>query len=168
VVFQDFVRYAFTAGDNVTIGDITAPPGDPRVWRALGIAGAAEFVRALPDGLATPLGSLLPDAVDLSGGQWQRLAIARGAVGEGPLLLLDEPTASLDPLAESEVYAALMRAQAGRGALLISHRMGFARRADLIVVLRGGRIVEQGSHQQLLAQGGEYARMYETQAGWYK
>lgn len=143
-------------------------PVDPRVVRAATSSGAADFVSALPHGYATLLGSVFEGAVDLSAGQWQRLALARAYLRDAQIVVLDEPTAALDPRGEVAVYRRFREAAAGRCALFISHRLGSARLAERIVVLQEGRVVEEGTHAALLTAGGEYARLYRLQATWYQ
>ena len=158
-VFQDHVRYSFTVRENIALG---RPEGgdDGRVDRAAEMSGASDFITRLPAGLDTPLGKEFEDGHELSGGQWQSLAIARLYFRDAQLLVLDEPTASLDALAELEIYRQLLGIAGGRTVLLISHRLGSARLAD--------RIWEQGSHDDLVRAGGEYAEMFHAQAEWYR
>jgi ATP-binding cassette subfamily B protein len=165
--FQGFVRYGLTLAENVEIGQ-RERAGDRR-WleAAVARAGARAMVRGLPDGYDTLLG---PDVggVDLSGGQWQRVALARSFFREADLLVLDEPTAALDPHAELEVFERFAELARGRTAVLISHRLGMTRLADRVLVLSGGRVVESGAHEELLGIGGEYAAMFRAQARWYE
>lgn len=175
-VFQDFGRYPTSVVENIAYADVTLLPTDsqptgrapPRVVQAATRSGAADFIDTLPNGYVSLLGKVFEGAVDLSAGQWQRLALARAYLREAQLVVLDEPTAALDPRGEVEVYRQFGAAAAGRCAVFISHRLGSARLADRIIVLRAGRVVEKGSHQSLLAANGEYARMYRLQAGWYQ
>lgn len=165
-VFQEFVRYWFPVGDNIRFGRLSdATQGDVE-WAA-GLSGADEFVERLPDRYDTLLGRPL-GGLDLSGGQWQKLAIARALVRRAPIVVLDEPTAALDPKAEAEIYEQFGEMTSDRTSILISHRLGSARMADRIVVLKGGRIVEIGSHDELIRRDGEYARMFSLQAQWYQ
>jgi ABC-type multidrug transport system fused ATPase/permease subunit len=163
-VFQHFVRYPLSAAENVTLGAI-ADLG--RVHKALELAGIHETVGRLPDGPDTVLS---PDlgGVDLSGGQWQRIAIARAGLRDASVLCLDEPTAALDPLAEVAIYKRFAELSRDRTTILVSHRLGMARLADRIVVLEHGRVIEQGTHDSLVTRRGtEYGRMWNAQARWY-
>jgi ATP-binding cassette subfamily B protein len=165
-VFQHFTRYPLTVAENVTLqGEKGGRNVD--VGKALATAGLASLPARLPGGVDTVLA---PDlgGVDLSGGQWQRLAIARAGWRDAALLVLDEPTAALDPLAEVAIFRRFAELAAGRTTILVSHRLGMARLADRIVVLEHGCVVESGSHDALLAQNGEYAAMWEMQARWYR
>jgi ATP-binding cassette subfamily B protein len=176
VLFQDFMSYDLTAAENVGVGDLDAFGDRSRIERAAELAGIHDAVAALPKGYDTPLTRAFIMADDdapvtgvvLSGGQWQRLALARTLMRDGrDLLVLDEPSAGLDARAEHEIHHRLRDHRAGRTSLLISHRLGTVRDADLIVVLDGGQIVEQGSHEQLLATGGRYAQLFRMQATGY-
>ncbi|GAA3399462.1 ABC transporter ATP-binding protein [Paenibacillus hodogayensis] len=169
-VFQDFVRFETTLRDNVAFGVPGETLRDEAVCRALQTAGAEELERELLDagGLDGRVGLVAAGGRGWSGGQWQRLALARAAVREARLLVLDEPTAALDPQHESELYHSFRRLASGRTVLFVSHRLGWARFADRIVVLRDGRIVEEGTHDTLMQAGGEYAAMFRTQAEWYR
>ncbi|HEX3815001.1 MAG TPA: ABC transporter ATP-binding protein [Mycobacteriales bacterium] len=173
--FQDFVKFEFTAGRTVGIGHLARIDDEPTLRTAIDRGGASGVVAQLPEGLKTQLGKRFTDGVELSGGQWQRLALARGFMRDRPLLLLlDEPTAALDPEAEHRLYdqfAALSRAAAretGGITVLVSHRFSTVRMADLIVVVDGGRIVEFGTHEELLANNKGYAEMFEMQARAYR
>lgn len=145
-----------------------APSMLERIRSAAAKGGSDEFIRELPQGYDTPIGRMFEGSSELSEGQWQRIAISRTFMRDPQLLVLDEPTAALDAKAEADIYAQFVSAASDRAVLLISHRLGSARLADRIIVLQGGRIVEDGSHEQLLAAGGAYAQMWEVQAGWYK
>jgi ATP-binding cassette subfamily B protein len=173
--FQDFFKFEFLAQQSVGVGDVPRVDDRPAVAAAVGRAGAGDVVEHLPGGLDTQLGPTWPGGVEISFGQWQKLALARGFMRERPLLLvLDEPTAALDAETEHalfERYAAAARGGpvAGGGiTILVSHRFSTVRMADFIVVLDGARVVEQGTHDALLAQGGQYAELYGIQAAAYR
>ena len=163
VVYQDFARYSVSLRDNVFLGQ--EPAADRQVFER---AGLGPLVARLPRGTDTPLGKIAGDGVDISGGEWQRVAMARSLARPATLRILDEPSAALDPVAESELYASFERLTEGATTLLITHRLGATKTADVILVLDGGRIVEAGSHAELMRSGGLYAHMYESQRYWYE
>src|SRR5207253_1380491 len=179
--FQDFFRFEFQARHTVGLGDVPRLDDEPAVTTAVARAGSADVVNGLSAGLQTQLGPTWPGGVEISFGQWQKLALARGFMRDDPLLLvLDEPTAALDAETEHalfERYAAVARREGstknitndgnGRITLLVSHRFRTVRMADLIVVLDGARVVEVGSHEVLVAKGGPYAELYKIQATAY-
>ena len=167
VVFQDFARYSLTVRDNVVLRD-RRNDGDALVAASLQEAGLGELVAGLPRGADTPLGKVLAGGVDISGGQWQRLALARSLATAAPVRILDEPTAALDPLAESELYRSYSQAAAGLTTLFISHRLGSTKIADRILVVDGGAIGESGTHDELMRQEGRYAQMFTAQRHWYE
>jgi ATP-binding cassette subfamily B protein len=167
-VFQDFVRYELCAADNIGLGAPGRGDGQEALRRAAARAAALELIEGLPRGWATVLSPRYEGGVDLSGGQWQRIALARAlfAVEAGArVLVLDEPTAALDVRAEAELFDRFLSITGGLTTILISHRFSTVRRADRIAVLAEGRVVEQGTHDELLALGGRYARMFRLQAG---
>jgi len=172
--FQDFFRFEFRARHTVGVGDVPRLDDEPAVVTAVSRAGADDVVVRLTGGLETQLGPSWPGGVDVSFGQWQKLALARGFMRDEPLVLvLDEPTAALDAETEHalfERYAAVVRGDtaAGRITILVSHRFSTVRMADLIVVLDGARVVEVGSHEALMARGGQYAQLYGMQAQAYR
>ncbi len=174
--FQDFFRFEFHAQQTVGLGDIVRLDDEPAVTAAIDRAGAADVVEKLPSGLGTQLGPTWPSGVELSFGQWQKLALARGFMREEPLLLfLDEPTAALDAETEHalfERYAAAARdageSRRGRITVLVSHRFSTVRMADLIIVLDGARLVEVGTHDELMAKPGPYSELYGIQAAAYR
>jgi ATP-binding cassette subfamily B protein len=171
--FQDFFRFEFQARHSVGLGDLPRLDDAPAVAAAVGRAGAGDVVDRLEDGLDTQLGSTWPGGAEISFGQWQKLALARGFMRDQPLLLvLDEPTAALDAETEHalfERYAAAARASTdGRITILVSHRFSTVRMADLIVVLDGAHLVETGTHEALMARHGHYADLYQIQAAAYR
>jgi ATP-binding cassette, subfamily B, bacterial len=173
--FQDFFRFELTARRSVGLGDVPRVDDDPAVRTAVDRAGAGDVVAGLVSGLDTQLGPAWPDGVEVSFGQWQKFALARGFMRDEPLLLaLDEPTAALDAETEHalfERYAAAVRTgppDNGRVTVLVSHRFSTVRMADVIVVLDGARVIESGSHEELMAAGGTYAELYGIQAAAYR
>ncbi len=167
VVFQDFARFQFGVGDNIGIGWLPALEDPEAVAQAVADAGAEAVIDKLPRGLDTPLGRAF-GGDDLSVGQWQRVALARAFMRRSRMLVLDEPTASMDAEAEHDVFLRLKELRAGRTALLITHRFSTVRMADRVVVLDGGRVVEEGTHRELLELGGQYATMFNLQAEGYR
>ncbi len=166
-VFQDYVQFELSAYDNVAYGALTNRDDTDGVADAAALAGAIHLIDRLPGGWSTPLSRAFTDGTQLSGGEWQRLALARAlfAVRSGAgVLILDEPTAALDVRGEAEVYERFLELTRGATTLVISHRFSTVRRADRIVVVEGGRVVEDGSHDELIAAKGRYATMYWLQA----
>src|SRR5580658_7055884 len=168
VIFQDFMRYEMTARENIAVGRIEVSHAQEEIEYAAEKSLAAGVVATLSGGYDQMLGRRFDGGVDLSGGEWQKLALARAYLRDAQLLVLDEPTASLDARSEFEVFERFAELTYGKMALLISHRFSTVRMADRIVVLEGGRLVEEGSHAELIALGGRYAAMFEMQAASYR
>lgn len=168
VIFQDYMRYDMLASENIGFGRIDAVDDEARITRSAEKSLAAAVVSALPAGYRQMLGRRFEGGVDLSTGQWQKVSLARAYMRDAQILILDEPTASLDARAEFEVYQRFVELTTGKMAILISHRFSTVRMADRILVLEHGRIVEQGSHQQLVALGGKYSELFELQAAGYR
>lgn len=168
VIFQDFVRYQMTVRDNITMSDERRPASEDDAVEAARRSGVQGAVWDLPDGLDTMLGRDLDEGVDLSGGQWQRVALARALYRDTPLVVLDEPTAAMDPRAEHELFSDVRAVLGGRAALLISHRFSSTRMADRIYVMNGGRVVECGTHDELMIRAGQYAELYTLQSSAYR
>lgn len=168
VLFQDFLRYTLTGAANVAVGDVTRADDRPGIVAAAQLAGAHDFLSALPSGYDTLLGPEFEGGQDLSLGQWQRVALARAFFRNADFLVLDEPTAALDARAEAELFDTVRRLYAGRTVLLISHRFSSVRSADRIFVLDRGRIVERGDHDGLMAHGGLYAELFTLQSASYQ
>jgi ATP-binding cassette subfamily B protein len=168
VVFQDFMRYEMTARENISVGRIEVLSSANELEQAARKSLASEVIAKLEGGYDQMLGRRFENGVDLSGGEWQKVALARAYLRDAQLLVLDEPTAALDARSEFEVFERFAELTEGKMALLISHRFSTVRMADRIVVLEGGRLVEEGSHSQLVALGGRYAAMFEMQAASYR
>ena len=167
IIFQDFVRYALSAEENIAIARPDEDIDHAAIREAAKIADADSFLAALPAGYLTPLSRRFAGGHELSGGQWQKVAIARAFYRSAPLLIIDEPTAALDARAEYELFSSLHEVLRGRSALIISHRFSTVRTADRIYVLDHGRVVEHGSHDDLVALGGQYAELFHLQASAY-
>lgn len=167
IIFQDFVEYALSAADNVAIGRPGAEVDRARVRAAAAAAGIDGVLAGLPQGYDTMLSRLFPGGRDLSGGQWQRVALARAFYRDAPLVILDEPTAAMDPRAEHDLFASLRSVLDGRSAIVVSHRFSTVRTADRIYVLESGRVVEEGTHDALMTAGGLYAELFRLQASAY-
>ncbi|HSR06640.1 MAG TPA: ABC transporter ATP-binding protein [Bryobacteraceae bacterium] len=168
VIFQDFVHYDMTARENITLGRIECARDQFRLHEAARKSGAGKVIDSLPHGFDQMLGKRFEDGTDLSGGEWQKFALARAYLRDAEILILDEPTAALDALAEYEVFSRFAELTKGKIAILISHRLSTVRMADRIVVLKDGEIHEEGTHHQLIANGGRYASMFELQAASYR
>ena len=168
VIFQDFMRYEMTARENVAVGRIEEIGNLDEIVRAAHKSLADEVIEKLPRRYEQMLGRRFEAGVDVSGGEWQKLALARAYLRDAQLLILDEPTAALDARSEYEVFERFAELTTGKMALFISHRFSTVRMADRIVVLADGQIAEDGSHQQLMALGGQYAEMFELQAASYR
>jgi ATP-binding cassette subfamily B protein len=169
VIFQDFNQYQFRFRENVGVGSVEHLEDAPRVQRAVEEGGATEVLAGLSEGLETPLGRWFKDGTELSGGQWQKVALARAFMREeADILVLDEPTAALDAEAEHAIFQRFRELARGRTTLLISHRFSTVRMADRIVVIEHGELVEQGTHAELMALGGRYAHLFTLQAKGYQ
>jgi ATP-binding cassette, subfamily B, bacterial len=168
IAFQDFLRYMLPARDNIAFGRHERFGDEAGVRTAARRSGAAADLEPLPDGYGSLLGPVFVGGTDLSGGQWQRVALARLFFRDAPFVILDEPTAALDAHAEHALFASLRELLGGRSVLLISHRFSSVREADRIYVLRDGEVVEHGSHDELVAAGGQYAEMFGLQAAAYR
>ena len=167
IIFQDYVRFMFTASENIAIGNIDEKGNRPRIEDSAHKSLADTVVEALPKKYEQMLGKRFTGGVDLSGGQWQKVALARAYMREAQLIILDEPTASLDARAEHEVFLRFAELMKGKAAVLISHRFSTVRMADRILFLENGELLELGSHEELLAQGGKYAELFRLQAKGY-
>jgi ABC-type multidrug transport system fused ATPase/permease subunit len=169
VIFQDFVRYQFKVGENIGVGDVEEFEDTDR-WRTAAHKGTAtHFIESLPEGFDTQLGRWFKGGQELSGGQWQKIALSRAFMRSGAdILVLDEPTSAMDAEAETKLFDQFREATENQMAILISHRFSTVRRADKIIVLSGGKLIEQGTHEELLEQRGRYARLFEMQAAGYQ
>lgn len=170
-LYQDFAKYYISIKENVSLGAIAFMGEEEKtdeIEEALKTAGIYDEICNLPQGLDTNLGKISENGVDFSGGQWQKLAMARAVYSKAPVLILDEPTAALDPISESQVYEEFESISHGRTTLFISHRLGSTRLAHKIFVLSDGHIEESGSHEELMEQNGLYAEMFESQRRWYQ
>jgi ATP-binding cassette subfamily B protein len=168
VIFQDFMRYNFTAGENIAVGRIEARDDHARIVTAAERSLADEVIEKLPRGYDQLIGKRFRNGVDLSGGEWQKVAIARAYMRDAQVLILDEPTAALDARSEFEIFQRFKELSEGKTAVLISHRFSSVRMADRILVLAEGQLEAEGTHEELLAQGGRYAELFELQAAGYR
>jgi ATP-binding cassette subfamily B protein len=166
IVYQDFAKYQIRMADSIGLGNVHGAT-EQEIREAVNILGFDGAVSKLPEAMDTPLGKIKGNGVDLSGGEWQRVAIARSLVSRAPVHILDEPTAALDPVAESEVYGMFGKISKDKSTVFITHRLGAARLADEIFVIADGHVAEHGTHDELMDMGGIYAEMFEAQRGWY-
>jgi len=168
IVFQDFGRYAVSVSENIVFGDIHKSYSEEDLRRAADEANATDYINALPDGFDTPLMRIFEkNGIELSGGQWQKLAIARAFYAESDILILDEPTAALDPMAEKGVFDQFDRLRENKMTIFVSHRLSSATNADMIIVLEDGCMIECGTHEELMRKNGKYCKLFTTQAERY-
>ncbi|HHE73809.1 MAG TPA: ABC transporter ATP-binding protein, partial [Desulfobacteraceae bacterium] len=168
VIFQDYAKYHLTARENIWLGNVETPSDPAGIARAAKRAGAHDLISGLPKGYETVLGRWFEEGSELSIGEWQKIALARAFMRPAQLIVLDEPTSSMDAKTEYEIFTRFKELLQGRAAVIISHRFSTVRMADRIIVLDQGRITESGSHEELMAANGTYAVMYERQAGYYR
>jgi ATP-binding cassette, subfamily B, bacterial len=167
VLFQDFARYALSVKDNIGFGNLPERSDEVQVTRAATDAGATDVIEGLGKGYETVLGKMFDGGVDLSGGQWQKIGLARAFMSQAQVLILDEPTAAVDALAEHDLFERFRQLTQGKMTFLVSHRFSTVRMADRIVVLEQGEIIETGTHEQLMAQQGRYEELFRLQAESY-
>jgi ATP-binding cassette subfamily B protein len=168
VLFQDYVSYQFNARENIGVGRIERLDDLAAIADAAGKSGASSIIERLPEGYDTVLGKWFDGGVNLSGGEWQKVALGRAFMREAQILILDEPSAALDAKAEYELFSRLQQLAHGRTAIFISHRFSTVRRADRILVFEQGSLIESGTHAELLALGGRYAELFNLQAASYR
>ena len=168
IIFQDFVKYALSVKENIQLGDIHKPESMENVEYAACQSTAGDHIEKLPDGYNTPLMRIFEqNGLELSIGQWQKLAIARAFYADSDIMILDEPTASLDPIAEQEIFNQFDRLRNNKTTVFVSHRLSSATIADKILVIEHGELIEQGSHRELMAQQGKYYDLFTTQSKRY-
>ncbi len=167
-LFQDFIKYQFTFKENVYFGDLTRQDEEKLLKEAISKSGADKFLDTLPDGIDQIVGKMFEGGIDLSGGQWQKLALARAFFRDAPILILDEPTSAIDAKAEYEIFENVQKLQKDKTVIIISHRFSTVRNADRILVLDEGKIIEEGSHDKLINKKGLYAELFNIQAQGYK
>jgi ATP-binding cassette subfamily B protein len=168
VIFQDYARYQMTARDNIWLGDVELPRESSHIEATASLAGAHDVISRLPRGYDTRLGKAFLEGEELSIGEWQKIALARAFLRDSQIIVLDEPTSAMDARSEYEVFQRFRQLAEGRTAILISHRLSTVRMADCIYVMKAGRIVESGPHEELVHYGGTYAHLFETQAQNYR
>jgi ATP-binding cassette subfamily B protein len=168
VLFQDYVSYQFSARENIGIGRVERLEDTPAIAEAATKSGASSVIEGLPQGYETVLGKWFDGGVNLSGGEWQKVALGRAFMRDAQILILDEPSAALDAKAEFELFSRLQQLAHGRTAIFISHRFSTVRRADRILVFEQGRLIESGTHDELVARGGPYAELFNLQAASYR
>jgi ATP-binding cassette subfamily B protein len=164
VLFQWPVPYQMTATENIAMGDMQSAPGHAQIERAARAAGAHEVIERLPSGYDTQLGKWFANGTELSHGEWQRIALARAFLRPAQIIVLDEPTSALDSWAEADWFDRFRALAGGRSAIIITHRLPIAKRADMIHVIGDGRVLESGTHDELLLQSGRYARSWQAQS----
>lgn len=167
-LFQDFIKYQFTFKENVLFGNLKSKDTKEMLHDAIAKAGADKYVTNLPKKMNQVVGKMFEDGIDLSGGQWQKLALARAFFRNAPILILDEPTSAIDAKAEYEIFENVQKLQKDKTVLIISHRFSTVRNADRILVLDGGKIIEEGNHEMLMEKQGHYAELFNIQAKGYK
>lgn len=167
-LFQDFIKYQFTLKENVIYGDLEKQDDLKAIHDALKKSGANNFLHTLPKRIDNVVGKMFDNGIDLSGGQWQKLALARAFFRDAPILILDEPTSAIDAKAEYEIFQNVQNLQKDKTVIIISHRFSTVRNADRILVLDEGKIIEEGSHEKLMKEKGLYAELFEIQAKGYK
>ena len=166
-VFQEISKYDISVNDNIGLGDVSQIGNRELILEAAKKANLEKIIDKLPEKGATLLSREFTGGVDLSGGQWQRLAIARAFMGEKPLLILDEPTSQMDPVVESQIYSDFLAMSEEKTVLLVTHRLGATKITDRIIVFSGGSIIEAGTHDELVDKNGLYAEMFQSQQQWY-
>ncbi|HDR7313349.1 TPA: ABC transporter ATP-binding protein, partial [Bacillus cytotoxicus] len=167
-IFQDFMRYKYSIRENVGFGDLSKLHNDDELYAILKKVELDDKVKSYSNGLDTYLTKELLNGTELSGGEWQRIALARSFIKVADLIILDEPTAALDPISELKVFDTFYKLSEGKTTVTISHRIGTTKRSDLIIVMEKGRIVEQGTFEELIKKQGMFYKMYESQSVWYK
>ena len=168
IIFQDFGKYAFSVKENIAFGDMSKELSEEDIQLAAKQSNSQAFIEKLPDGYETPLMRYFEEnGIELSIGQWQKLAIARAFYSDSDILILDEPTASLDPMAEQEIFNQFDTLRRDKTTIFVSHRLSSATTASKIIVLEDGRIVEEGTHRELMELGGKYHKLFTTQAKRY-
>ena len=167
MIFQDYVRFQMSVSDNIAIGQINEVTNTPKIESSAQKSLANQVVSKLPDGLQQMLGKRFKNGVELSGGEWQKIALARAYMRDAQLLILDEPTSALDARAEHEVFIRFSELIEGKSAVLISHRFSTVRMADRILFLENGKLLELGSHEELITKNGKYAELFHLQAKGY-
>ncbi|MCK4807463.1 MAG: ABC transporter ATP-binding protein, partial [Candidatus Aegiribacteria sp.] len=167
VIFQDYAKYHLTAEENISLGDIKHSPDDSLIRLAAEAAGADAMIENLPDGYNTVLGRSFKGGMELSIGEWQKIALARAFIRDAPIVILDEPTSALDAKAEHAVFIKFRELVQGKTSVIISHRFSTVRMADRIAVMDKGRIIEHGTHEELMEINRKYREMYTIQANAY-
>lgn len=168
VIFQDYVRFSFKAGENVAVGQIEEAENESQIRTAAEKSLADPVIQKLPEGYNQMLGKRFSEGIDLSGGEWQKIALARAYMRDAQIVILDEPTAALDARAEFEVFKRFSELTKGKTAVIISHRFSTVRMADRILVLKNGEMLEIGTHEELLSSNGLYAELFNLQAQGYQ